>query len=64
MNDEYLKPSEVAIILKISSRTVLKMINEGKLRALEISGKERKYYRILKGELDRFAASEYEKYEN
>lgn len=60
--NEYLKPSEVAAILKVSAHTVLNMIRDGKLKAINISGKERKCYRILSGELDRFAAEEYEKY--
>tara|TARA_R110002126_G_scaffold51939_1_gene141841 strand:- start:16119 stop:16322 length:204 start_codon:yes stop_codon:yes gene_type:complete len=63
MNEEYYKPSEVAKILKVSPKTINNMINDGKLKALTISGNERKCYRILKGELDRFAAQEYEKYE-
>ncbi len=63
MNDEYLKPSEVARILKVSSGTVINMIHSGKLKALTISGKHRKSYRILSGELDRFAAREYQKFE-
>jgi len=61
MKDEYLRPSEVAGILKVSTRTVLKMIETGKLKALVLSGDKRKNYRILSGELDRFAAEEYER---
>lgn len=63
MNDEYLKPSDVARILKVSPRTVINMIHAGKLKAITITGEERKCYRILSGELDRFVAEEYQKYE-
>lgn len=63
MKDEYLKPSEVARILNVCPRTVINMIRDGKLRAVTLSGKSRKSYRILSGELDRFTAEEYEKYE-
>ncbi len=61
MNDEYLKPSEVALKLKVCRRTVINMIHSGKLKALIISGKKQKNYRILSGELDRFVAEEYER---
>lgn len=64
MEDEFLKTSEVARILKVCDRTVINMIQNGTLRALTISGENRKSYRILSGELDRFIAREYEKYEN
>ena len=64
MNDEYLTPSEVARLLKVSSRTVINMIHSQKLKALEVAGKKRMSYRILLSELDRFIAKEYEKYED
>jgi len=64
MNDEYLKPSEVAKLLKITPRSVIKMILEGRIKALQISGTKRKSYRILSGELDRFSAEQYQKYQN
>lgn len=57
--DQYLTPEEVAEALKVCSRTVIKMIECGKLKALCISGKKRKTYRILAKDLDRFAAEEY-----
>jgi len=59
--DEYLKPSEVARILKVTTRTVNNMVRDGTLRAVTIRGKDRKSYRILSGELDRFVSEEYEK---
>ena len=61
MENEFLKPSDVALRLKVSTRTVVNMILKGKIKALEISGEKRKSYRILSGELDRFIASEYHK---
>ena len=61
MDNEFLKPSDVALRLKVSTRTVVNMILKGKIKALEISGEKRKSYRILSGELDRFIASEYQK---
>ena len=61
MDDEFLRPSEVALRLKVSTRTVVNMILRGTIKALEISGEKRKSYRILSGELDRFIASEYQK---
>ena len=64
MNNEYLKPSEIARMLNVHSRTVINMIHDKRLRAITITGKTRKSYRILKGELDRFVAEEYEKYHN
>ena len=57
--DEYLTPDEIAEALKVCSRTVIKMIENGKLKALCISGTKRKTYRILAADLDRFAAEEY-----
>ena len=64
MNDKYLRPKEVAVILQVTQRTVINMIHDGKIRAVVISGKKRKSYRILSCELDRFTAIEYEKYED
>ena len=61
MDKEFLKPSDVAMRLQVSTRTVINMISAGKIKALEITGDKRKSYRILSGELDRFIASEYEK---
>ena len=63
MNNQYLTPTEVSRILKVSPRTVIKMIHEKKIKALDITGIKRKSYRILSGELDRFCAFEYQKYE-
>lgn len=59
MNKEYLTPQDVALILQVNPKTVLKMIRDGKLMAIEIAGEKRKTFRILSGELDRFNAREY-----
>ena len=61
MNNEFLTPQDVALALKISPKTVLKMIKDGRLVAIEIAGDKRKTYRILSGELDRYIAGEYVK---
>ena len=62
MEKEYLKPCEVAKILRVSTRTVINMIKAGRLVGIPTSGSEKRiHYRILAGELDRFAAREYEK---
>jgi len=57
--DEYLTPKEVAIALKVCTRTVINMINDKRLKAIRTSGKQRITYRILAKELDRFIAEEY-----
>ena len=61
MNDRYLKPSQVAKIFQISTRTVIHMIEDGRIRAVTIRGNKRNTYRILEKELDRFVAEEYER---
>lgn len=61
MNDELLTPNEVAKIFKVSSRTVVNMIRDGKLNYIIIGGEKRKSYRIYRGEIERFAAEEYRK---
>ena len=61
MDNEYLTPTEVARLLKVNPRTVLRMIENGKILAVELAGTKRKTYRILSGELDRFVSREYEK---
>ena len=60
--DEFLTPKEVATILKISKRSVINMIQNKKIKALILSGEKRFQYRILRGELDRMIAEEYQKY--
>ena len=61
MSEDFYRIHEVANILKVCPRTVLNMIKQGKFKVIEISGVKRKTYRILKGELDRYIAEEYEK---
>lgn len=58
--NEYLTPQQVAKILQVHRRTVWNMIHDGRLKAVVISGEIRKSYRILRGELDRFVAKQYE----
>lgn len=62
MQDEFLKIAEVAQQLRVTSKTVLNMIRDGRLKGVAISNGPRKHYRILKGELDRYVAEQYQKY--
>lgn len=59
--DVYLKPSEVANILKVCQKTVLNMIEDGKLKAIIVADRGKTHYRILATELDRYVAEEYER---
>tara|TARA_R110002126_G_scaffold100368_2_gene231868 strand:+ start:519 stop:737 length:219 start_codon:yes stop_codon:yes gene_type:complete len=63
--DKFYTTKEFAEILSVSSRTVLNMINTGKIRAVIVGGeaKSRKTYRIYSKELDRFMAENYQRLE-
>ena len=62
-DDELLSIGEVSRILHLHPRTVSKMIKEGKIFAIVISGDKRKTYRIMRSELDRFFNQEYAKHQ-
>lgn len=62
--DKYYSPKELAKMLSVSHRTVLKLIKSGKLRALNVGAGERPIYKILDGEYQRFIREEYLKYES
>ena len=62
INEEFYKLSEVAKILRVTTKTILNMLRDGRLRGIPISNGTRKHYRILKKELDRYVAEQYEKY--
>ena len=62
INEEYYTTEEVAKILKVSYKTVRRMIESGKIKTIDVGfGSERKAHRILAGELDRFVAEQYER---
>ena len=65
INEEYYTTAEVAKILKVSYKTVRRMIESGKIKTIDVGfGIERKSHRILAGELDRFVAKQYESNRN
>ncbi len=53
---------EVAHILNVCTKTVISLIRDGKLQAVEIGGTERISFRVYEKELDRFMAENAEKY--
>lgn len=53
---------EVAEILSVCPKTVVSLIRDGKLKAVEIGGTERISFRVYEKELDRFMAENAEKY--
>lgn len=59
--DKFYSPQQVAESLNVSSRTILNLIRDGKIKAVIVGGTKRITYRIYEKELDRFMAENYEK---
>ena len=59
--DKFYTPQEVAKSLNVSSRTILNLIRDKKIKAVIVGGTKRITYRIYEKELDRFMAENYEK---
>lgn len=58
MIDEYLTIKQVAEILKISTRKVTRLIEEGLLNAKDLGmGKERRIYRVKREDIDKIDLS-------
>ncbi len=54
VNDRLLRPDVVADMLGVQRRTVLKMINEGRLKAIDISQGRRPTWRVPQSEVERY----------
>ncbi len=52
----YLTPKEIAASLRVNVQSVYRLIESGKLRAINISHGKRASYRIDKGDLDDYLA--------
>ncbi len=59
---EFYTIKAVAKILSVCPKTVVSLIRDGKLWAVEIGGTKRISFRVHKKELDRFVAENAEKY--
>jgi len=61
MLDEFYTVEQVAKSLKVTERTLKRMIKENKIKALDVSAGEgkRANYRFLKGDVSRFIAEQY-----
>jgi len=51
---DYYSPKEVSEILSVNRKTILSLINLGKIQAVNIAVGSRSLYRIPKEELDKF----------
>lgn len=64
MVDKFYTPEQLATILMIHPRTVLKLINKKLIIAINVGAGKRPYWRIYDKELQRFMAENYEKIKN
>jgi len=60
MEDKYYTPSELSKMLKCNSRTIVTLINQGKLKAINVGTKDRAHWRIFEGQYKKFLAESYE----
>jgi excisionase family DNA binding protein len=63
MEDKYYTPTELAKMLKVNSRTIVTLIEQGKLKAINVGTKNRSHWRIFEGQYLNFLADSYEKKE-
>lgn len=59
MNDKFFTIKEIADILRINERSVVKLINNGQLKAVNVGTSKRKMYRIFDGQFQNFIAEHY-----
>ena len=59
MEDKYYTVSELAKLLKVDNRTILKLINTKKLKAINLGTGERSHWRIFEGQYLNFIAEFY-----
>ena len=60
-NSEFYTVNEVAKVLNLNPTTVRKEIKNNRLRSIRVGDTPKARYRILKKEIDRYVAEEYEK---
>lgn len=58
--DNFLSVPEFAKILNVSKNTVLRLIRQGRIKAVDVGTKSKSVYRILDKELERFIAENYD----
>jgi excisionase family DNA binding protein len=59
MEDKYYTPAELAKILKVTPRTIINLIEKGKLKAVNVGAKKRARWRIFEGQYLNFLAESY-----
>ena len=59
--DKFWKISDLAKLLEVNPRTIMRLISRGEIRAVNMGTDKRAAYRIYDGELQRFMAENYEK---
>jgi excisionase family DNA binding protein len=59
MNDKYYTISEIAQMLKVHDRTVLRLIKAKKLKAVNVGAGKNAHWRIFEGQYLKFVAEFY-----
>lgn len=59
MEDKYYTPTELAKVLKVNSRTIVTLIEKGKLKAVNVGTKNKAHWRIFEGQYLKFLAEFY-----
>ena len=59
MEDKFYTVNEMATILKVNPRTIVKLINGKKLKAVNVGVGERAHWRIFEGQYLKFLAEFY-----
>jgi excisionase family DNA binding protein len=62
--EKFYSPQELANLLNVSHRAILKLIKTKRMRAINIAAGKRPMYKILDAEYQRFIREEYAKYED
>ena len=60
MEDKFYTVAEIAKALKVNTRTVLSLIKNKKLSAINVGTEKRAYWRIFEGQYRKFLAEHYE----
>jgi excisionase family DNA binding protein len=62
MEEKYYTIHELADLLKVNQRTIVTLIKDGRLMALNVGTKKRAHWRIYEGHYLAFLADSYEKH--
>lgn len=59
--EEYFTPKELAQLLKVHHRTIRRLINDGKLNAVDVGTEKKPLWRIMSGSWELFLRENWEK---